>query len=234
MSASPLRAALAAAVLSILGLVTMTAAAGGTARRPPLSVRSFGCEPDGRDCAAPMAAAMAACARRGGCTLTFPAAGAAETVYRTSSWALAASNVTLVVPPRVTVRATETDAANMAPGAAWPTLPWLEHPSMPCNDCPYACGAGCGPTKRGWLYAQNISGVVIEGGGTFHGGGQYWWCARDLAQSHNKAGHQPKYCEPRNSTNTLHNMCPPRMVHLVGAADVAIRNVTFTTSGCAV
>ena len=217
--------------------ISLGCAAAGDSIRPTLSVRTFGCEPDGRDCAAPLAAAMAACAQRGGCTLTFPplpspGGGQAETVYRSSSWALAASNVTLVVPPGVTVRATETDAANMAPGAAWPTLPWLEHPSMPCNDCPYACGAGCGPAKRAWLHAQNVSGVVIEGGGTFHGGGQYWWCARDPQQvGHKHAGQMPAYCAPRNSTNTLRSTCPPRMVHFVGASDVVMRNVTFKYSG---
>jgi len=196
-----------------------------------LSVTDFGCAPDGRDCSAPLAAAMAACAAQRGCTLTFPYLPplvGGETVYRTSSWALAASNLTLVVPAGVTVRGTETDAANLAPGAPWPTLPWVEHPAMPCNDCAYACGAGCGPVKRGWLYAQNVSGVVIEGGGTLHGGGRYWWCARDPAQTHHV--HPPAVCEPRNSTNMLHATCPPRMVHLVGVSDVVLRNLTFTHS----
>ena len=35
----------------------------------------------------------------------------------------------------------------------------------------------------------------------------------------------------RNASNTLRDMCPPRMVHLVGASDVLMDNVSFTTSG---
>ena len=95
-----------------------------------------------------------------------------KTVYLTSSFSLV-SNLTLHVPPGVVLRGTETDADNMLSSQLWPTLPWLEHPSMPCNDCPYTCGAGCGPTKRAWLYGQNVSGVRISGGGTLHGGGEH-------------------------------------------------------------
>jgi hypothetical protein len=66
------------------------------------------------------------------CTSGEVAATAAGTVYRTSSFALC-SHLTLLVPAGVTLQATETDRAN---GACWPVLPWLESPSMPCNDCP--------------------------------------------------------------------------------------------------
>jgi polygalacturonase len=173
--------------------------------------------------------AMAACSAAGGCELSFPRTSGTTTLYLTSSFAVC-SNLTLVIPGGVMLRATETDIHNIG-AASWPTLPWLEYPSMPCNDCPYACGAGCGPVKRGWLYGQNVTNVRITGGGILHGGGNYWWCARDPAQNGARKYQPPKNCPARNSTNMLKDECPPRMVHLVGAAAVTISNVTLTTSG---
>jgi len=150
---------------------------GAPAARPELSIRDFGGRPEpGVNNQPAIVMAMKACAEHGGCTLTFPPADVGQrvskTVYLTSSFSLV-SNLTLHVPPGVVLRGTETDADNMLSSQLWPTLPWLEHPSMPCNDCPYTCGAGCGPTKRAWLYGQNVSGVRISGGGTLHGGGEH-------------------------------------------------------------
>ena len=150
---------------------------GVPAARPELSIRDFGGRPEpGVNNQPAIVMAMKACTEHGGCTLTFPPADVGQrvskTVYLTSSFSLV-SNLTLHVPPGVVLRGTETDADNMLSSQLWPTLPWLEHPSMPCNDCPYTCGAGCGPTKRAWLYGQNVSGVRITGGGTLHGGGEH-------------------------------------------------------------
>lgn len=203
-------------------------AAGVAAAVPELSVLEFGARPDGSNSAGALAHAMTSCAASGGCVLTFPHAGLeSTTVYRTSSFAVC-SNLTLVVPPGVVVRGTEDDASN-SDDASWPTLPWLEHPSMPCNDCPYACGAGCGPTKRGWLYGQNVSNVTVTGGGEMHGGGRWWWCARDPHQTP-RPKPLPGYCANRNTTNTLRGVCPPRMIHLVGAKDIVMRNISLTNS----
>ena len=71
-------------------------------------------------------------------------------------------------------------------------------------------GGGCGPVKRAWLHAWNVTDLEITGGGTLHGGGQYWWCARlpDAALAR-----KPDWCAAAN--RTLRNMCPPRMIHLV-------------------
>jgi len=210
----------------------LAAAAAAAQQLAPLDVRTFGARPDGSNNAAALARAVDICARRGGCALNFPPAAAAgpaavTTVYRTSSFALC-SNLTLIVPPGVVLRGTEDDASN-SDDTSWPTLPWLEYPSMPCNDCPYACGAGCGPVKRGWLYGQNVSNVTITGGGELHGGGRWWWCARDSHQTP-RPKPLPNYCSSRNATNTLKDVCPPRMIHLVGARDIVMRNITFTNS----
>ena len=195
---------------------------------PQLSVLAFGARPDGSNSAAALARALARCEASGGCILTFPrdARSPDVTVYRTSSLVLC-SNLTLVVQPGVVLRGTEDDSSNS--DASWPTLPWLEHPSMPCNDCPYACGAGCGPVKRGWLYGQNVTNVTITGGGEMHGGGRWWWCARDPHQTP-RPKPLPGYCSTRNATNVLQGICPPRMIHFVGAKDIVIRNMSFTNS----
>ena len=143
-----------------------------------LSIEDFGGVADGEtNNHGAFVAAIAACAAAQGCSLTFPPVkGRSSTVYRTSSVSLT-SFMTLIIPSSVTLRATETDRDNMNE-TFWPTLQRLEHPAKPCMACAYGCGGGCGPVKRAWLHAHKVTAVTITGGGTLHGGGQYWWCAR--------------------------------------------------------
>ena len=183
----------------------------------------------GHNNAAAIAAAVEACRRAaGGCRLSFPArAGepsAAPTVYRTSSFALA-SAMTLHIPAGVVLRGTETDADNLLDGSPWPVLPRLEAPAVPCMSCAYRCGGGCGPVKRAWLHAWNVTDLEITGGGTLHGGGQYWWCAR---QPDAALARKPDWCAAAN--RTLRNMCPPRMIHIVESRDVHVHGVRIEFS----
>ena len=169
--------------------------------------------------------AVAACqACPGGCRLSFPArmrnTTTLSTVYRTSSFSLS-SHMTLFIPAGVTLRGTETDHDNMN-DTLWPSLPTLESPAQPCMSCPYRCGGGCGPVKRAWIHAFNLTDVELTGGGALHGGGQYWWCARRYPPQ------TGAHCAATNLT--LHNKCPPRMLHVVESRDVHIHGLTIKFS----
>ena len=202
-------------------------------------VTDFGALPDGiSNNVAAIARATARCVELRGCTLVFPPRARARahahasdpvsefegtpypTVYRTSSFRVP-SNTTVWVPAGVQLRGTESDAVNLN-ASVWPVQPRVESPMAPCMSCPYACGGGCGPTKRAWIFVQNATNVTITGGGSLHGGGAWWWCAR----ADNKQ-HRPLHC---SSTMRLQNMCAPRMIHVLGSRAVKIHGLDIRWS----
>ena len=190
--------------------------------RSVVDVRQFGAVDGESNNAAAIARASKRCTQLGGCTLLFPARSpptSEPTVYRTSSF-MVPSHTRLFIPRGVVLRGTETDADNFD-DESWPTHPWVEWPSRPCMSCPYACGGGCGPAKRAWLFVQNATDVEILGGGTLNGGGHWWWCART------DTGHRPAICA---STRVQNQTCPPRMIHVLESSDVTIHDVTIEDS----
>jgi polygalacturonase len=188
-----------------------------------VDVTDYGAVPDGEtNNAEAIARAAAHCVQLGGCTLRFPPRSPSQsvaTVYRSSSFVVP-SHTTLFVPPGVVLRGTETDADNID---VWPTQKTVEWPSQPCMSCPYACGGGCGPAKRAWLFIQNATNVTVTGGGTLHGGGHWWWCAR----ADNERKGVPAHCA---SKFRLREMCPPRMIHVLDSRDVRISDVRIMWS----
>ena len=68
-----------------------------------------------------------------------------------------------MIPPNVTLRATENDEDNWGE-SSWPTLLHSSAPS-PCAGTPGNCG--CGPAKQSWIHAYNVSNVSISGGTSF-------------------------------------------------------------------
>ena len=184
-----------------------------------VDVTDYGAVADGEtNNVAAIARAAAKCVQLGSCTLKFPARSG-TTVYRSSSIAIP-SHTTLLVPRGVVLRGTETDADNID---VWPTQKTVEWPSRPCMSCPYACGGGCGPAKRAWLFIHNVTNVTITGGGTLHGGGHWWWCAR----ADNERKGVPAQCA---SKVRLREMCPPRMIHVLDSTNIRISDLQIMWS----
>ena len=148
----------------------------------------------------------------------------------------------MVLPPTVTLRATETDVDNEPDvlwGTSWLTLQHSSAPS-PCAGTPGNCG--CGPAKQSWIHAHNVSDVSITGGGTIHGGGRYWWCVRsNLASGHQqwqpalqKWGCSTTKALPnttRPATGELLATCPPRMLHIVESRRITLSGIHVRWAG---
>ena len=224
-------AAAALGVVLLLGYAAHGTDHGVKLRGGVVDVTQFGAVAGEANNAAAIGRAFERCTQLGGCTLLFPGQpatslslgevtnGATATIYRTSSL-LVPSHTTLFVPRGVVLQGTETDADNLD-DRSWPTQPRVEWPSQPCMSCPYACGGGCGPAKRAWLFVQNATNVTITGGGTLNGGGRYWWCARTDSADRKR----PANCAP--TARRQNQTCPPRMIHVLDSFDVTISNVAI-------
>ena len=212
-------------VVSTVVGAALACAAGSQRTGNLVRVTDFGALPDGKsNNAAAIARATARCVELGGCTLSFPAPAPAPApvptaVYRTSSFVVP-SHTTVWVPVGVQVRGTESDAVNLN-SSAWPVQPRVEFPAAPCMSCAYACGGGCGPAKRAWIFVHNATNVTITGGGSLHGGGAWWWCARE-----DSGQPRPAHC----SAARLQGVCAPRMIHVLGSRAVKIHGLDIRWS----
>jgi len=224
----------------MLGVLHVALAMAGAAPPPPpgtLLLTEFGGKSgDGFNNQKAFKAAFAACDARSGCTLELPpSAPGVPTLYRTSAINLT-SNLDLVIPPNVTLRATENDADNS--GENWPTLQHSSAPG-PCAGTPGNCG--CAPAKQSWIHAYNQTNLTISGGGTIHGCGRYWWCVRsNLAHGHRKwqpametHGCATTKALPNVTVNgvTRTSTCPPRMLHIVQSENIKLSNINVRWAG---
>ena len=214
--------------LFLLSSSASAAVSASPPKDPVVLLTDYGAVADGEtNNAAAIVKATARCVALGGCTLLFPrpptsSHSSSLAVYRTSSFVVP-SHTTLWVPAGVQLRGTESDAVNLN-ATTWPVQKWVEWPTQPCMSCPYSCGGGCGPAKRAWLFVQNATNVTITGGGSLHGGGRWWWCNRNNnADKHGKQKGRPSHCG--KSVGQLHDVCPPRMIHVLGSTDVRIHGI---------
>lgn len=243
-------------VVMLLPLL-VSAAAAQAAALPSLSIVDFGGKADGAtNNQAAIMKAMAACAKVGGCTLTFPKPAAAgqllqqtnpppyhpygppvAAVYRTSAINLT-SHLTLVIPEGVQLRGTEDWETNCGgsnrstcdgmDSPSWPVLPWPAYPSRPNR------GGDAIPSKQAFIRGYNLTDVTLTGGGEIHSGGGWWWCVRMAAAVPPQPGgaHAPKWCPAMLKAGKIPNfsLVPPRMLHMIGCKRVTLDNLTFSNS----
>ena len=174
--------------------------------RPPfLDAHAFGCVPDNAtDNRLSIVKGLAACAKAGGCTLTFPG----PVTYVSGPISLV-SNLTLIIAEGATLHGARSRVG-------WPVLPYAEYPSLP-NGVDPPGGGRMGPYMEpngsyvGWLRGYNVSDVTVTGGGTLDGGGELW----------------RQYNPKADSTNPER----PYMLHFEGMARVHLSGLRVQNSG---